>query len=86
MSADRIADESSSNHRFDPLTKMGTSPALALMANFPNSYAASNQYNLNPRISKAISACCIRRVAEMIRFLKEETLSLEYRAEWLAKQ
>ena len=84
---DRIAAESGESiHRFDAFKQIGIATPLAWMADYPNSYSASNDYVLNERIARAYTEARIRNLAEAFRFLKEETVSEEYHAEWLKKQ
>lgn len=84
---DRIAQESGDSvHRFDALAKHGITSPFAWMANYPNSYSGSNDYVFNERIARAITEYYEDKLAEVFRFIKEETISDEYHAEWLAKQ
>ena len=83
----RIAAENGESiHRFDALSANKLSSPFAWMANYPNSYSGSNDYRFNDRIAKAITEFYEPKLAESIRFLKNETISDEYHAEWLAKQ
>ena len=82
-----ITEESGDNtHRFDEMTKMGISSPVAWAANFPNSYGASNQFTVNERIAEVVSEIYIADTAKQFKFLKEETISEAYLAEWQAKQ
>ena len=84
---DRIAAESGDSiHRFDELSKHGITSPHSWAANYPNSYTGANDYALNERIAKAIAQFFEGKLAETFRFLKNETISDEYHAEWLAKQ
>lgn len=84
---DGIADESGdSTHRFDAFKDTGIKTHFAWMGNFPNSYGGTNQYVLNERIAKAFTEYRIPKLAERFRFLKNETVSDEYFAEWRPKQ
>ena len=84
---DGIADESGSSiHRFDAFKEHSIKTHLAWMADFPNSYGGDNQYVLNERIAKAFTEHRIPQMAAKFRFLKNETISDTYHAEWLAKQ
>ena len=84
---DGIGDESGDSiHRFDAFKKHAVSTHFAWMGDYPNSYTGSNEYVLNERIARAFTTCCIDHLAEAIKFLKEETVSNTYHAEWLAKQ
>ena len=84
---DGIADESGDSiHRFDEFKKYGIRTHLAWMADYPNSYNGDNDYVLNERIAKALTEHYISQIAERFRFLKNETISDTYFAEWRAKQ
>ena len=84
---DGIQDESSSStHRFDAFKEHGIGTHFAWMGNFPNSYTADNDYVLNERIAKAFTEHRIPQMAERFRFLKNETISDEFFAEWRPKQ
>ena len=87
MRLDGIADESGDNtHRFDAFNEYGIKTHFAWMGNYPNSYSASNGYKMNERIAKAFTEHRIPKMAAAFRFLKEETISNEYFAEWRPKQ
>ena len=84
---DGIRDESGESvHRFDDFAKYGINSPFTWMGNYPNSYHASNDYVLNERIAKAVALWSVDQLADKIRFLKNEHVSDEYHAEWLAKQ
>ena len=84
---DRISAESGDSvHRFDDFSKYGLTTPLSWMANYPNSYHGSNDYVLNERIAKAFTEYRIKDLAELFTFLKNETISDTYHAEWLQKQ
>lgn len=75
-----------STHRYDVFTENAITSPLAWGADFPNSYGGSNNYKVNERTAKAITEYYINKTAEHFRFLKNETVSTQYHAEWLAKQ
>ena len=84
---DLISAESGDNiHRFDAFSALQIDSPFSWMANYPNSYSGANQYELNERIAKAIAEYYPQKLAEQIRFLKNETVSDEFHKEWLAKQ
>ncbi len=84
---DGIAEESGdSTHRFDEFKKYGITTHFGWMGNYPNSYTGANDYVLNQRIAKEFTKYHIQDMAERFRFLKNETISDEYHAEWLKKQ
>ena len=84
---DRIAAESGlSVHRFDEFANHKISTHFAWMGDYPNSYGASNDYVINERIARAITEAYEAMLVDKLTFLKNETISDEYHAEWLAKQ
>ena len=84
---DRIREESGDSvHRFDELSRNKITSPLAWIANYPNSYSGSNDYRFNDQIARAIAEFYPPKLAEAIRFLKNETISDEFHAEWLKKQ
>ena len=56
------------------------------MAERPNSYACDIHYGMNERIARAIAEETISETAQAFKCLREETVSLEYHKQWLAKQ
>ena len=84
---DRIAAESGdSTHRFDAFAAHNIHTHFSWMGNYPNSYTASNDYVINERIARAVTEHYEQILLNTVRFLKNETISDEYHAEWLAKQ
>ena len=84
---DLIAAESGdSTHRFDDFAARNIKTHFAWMGNYPNSYTASTDYMINERIAKAVTEYCEDWLVQRLRFLKNETISDTYHAEWLAKQ
>jgi len=84
---DRIAAESGeSTHRFDAFSQNRIKTHFGWMGDYPNSYTASTDYMFNERIARAITEFYENLLVDQIRFLKNETISEEYHAEWLAKQ
>ena len=84
---DRISAESGDSiHRLDDLKAYGLYSPLTWMANYPNSYHGSNDYVLNERIARAYTEYRIRDLSKLFTFLKNETATTEYHAEWLKKQ
>jgi len=84
---DKIADESgTSTHRFDEFTKRKINSPFAWMANYPNSYAGDMHEGMNERIAEAMMEYSVQKAADVFRFLKHETISETYHAEWRAKQ
>ncbi len=84
---DKINQEDSSNiGRFNEITKRGINSPLAWMADVPNSYDCDSNFTTNERISRAICENSVQVLAEKIKFLKEETISDEFFAQWRKKQ
>ncbi|MBR5586638.1 MAG: creatininase family protein [Clostridia bacterium] len=83
---DKIAQESgSSTHRFDEFTKRKINSPFAWMADYPNSYAGDMHEGMNERIAGAMLEFSVRKMTEIIGFLKTETISDEYKKEWTEK-
>lgn len=83
---DKINDESgSSTHRFDEFSNLKINTPLAWMADYPNSYAGDSHEGMNERIARAMVEFSREKLKEVIRFLKEEDISLEYLEEWKNK-
>ena len=84
---DKVYDESyESTHRFDEFNKLRINTPFAWMANFPNSYEGDMHDGMNERIARAMVDYSVGKLCEVINFLKEETISDEYKKEWIAKQ
>ena len=84
---DKMDEESGqSTHRFDEFTKRKINSPFAWMANYPNSYAGDSHEGMNERIASAMMEYSVQKTAEVFKFLKEETVSVEYYKEWTAKQ
>lgn len=84
---DLIDSESGDSvHRFDELSNRKIISPFTWMADYPNSYTGANDYVLNERIAKAMAEKAAFGLADVFKFLKEETITNEYHAEWLAKQ
>ncbi len=80
------AESNESTHRFDAFNERKINTPFAWMANFPNSFEGDMHDGMNERIAKAMVDYSVKRLSEVIKFLKEETVSNEYKAEWLSKQ
>ena len=84
---DKVYDESyESTHRFDEFNKLRINTPFAWMANFPNSYEGDMHDGMNERIARAMVEYSVGKLCEIIKFLKTETVSDEYKKEWIAKQ
>ena len=84
---DKIYQESyESTHRFDEFSKRGIRSPFAWMANVPNSYEGDMHDGMNERIARAMVEYSTQRLVEVIKFLKTENISDEYKKEWLEKQ
>lgn len=87
LNMDRVMSESGDSiHRFDAFKEHGITTPLGWMADYPNSYHASNEYVLNQRIADAFAETQIAAMAKAFAFLKNEDISDTYHAEWLQKQ
>lgn len=58
---------------------------LVWMGDYPNSYTGSNDYVLNERNARAFTEHRIPQMVERFRFLKNETVSNEFHAQWRKK-
>ncbi len=84
---DKVYDEScESTHRFDEFNLRRINTPFAWMANFPNSYEGDMHDGMNERIARAMVDYSVKKLSEVIAFLKSEKVSDEYRKEWLEKQ
>lgn len=84
---DKINEESgSSTGRFDEFTRLKINTPYAWMADYPNSYAGDSHEGMSERIARAMVEYSAKRLCEVVRFLKNETISDEYKKEWLKKQ
>ncbi len=84
---DKVYDESNeSTHRFDQFSNMRINTPFAWMANYPNSYEGDMHDGMNERIARAMVIYSVNKLAQVIKFLKDETVSEEYRKEWEKKQ
>ena len=84
---DKVNQESyQSTHRFDEFSALRINTPFAWMANFPNSYEGDMHEGMNERIARAMVDYSVKKLCEVIKFLKEETISTEYKKEWLEKQ
>ncbi len=84
---DKVYDESyESTHRFDEFNKLRINTPFSWMANFPNSYEGDMHDGMNERIARAMVDYSVGKLCEVIKFLKNETVSYEYKKEWIAKQ
>ena len=83
---DKVYDESNeSTHRFDGFDRLKINTPFSWMANYPNSYEGDMHDGMNERIARAMVEYSTGKLAEVIKFLKEERISTEYRKEWEAK-
>ncbi len=84
---DKTNEESAENtHRFDAFNEHKIKTPFSWMANFPNSYEEQVFEGMNERIARAMVEYSTAKLCEVIRFLKDETVSEKYRQEWLEKQ
>lgn len=84
---DKITTESGESvHRFDEFAARKILTPFSWMADYPNSYAGDAHEGMNERIARAMVDFSVDSLCEVIRFLKNETISDEYQKEWLKKQ
>ncbi|MBR4031090.1 MAG: creatininase family protein [Clostridia bacterium] len=84
---DKANQESNlSTHRFDEFLSLKINTPFAWMANYPNSYEGDMHEGMNERIARAMVDYSVKKLAEVLKFLKEEKISSEYKKEWLEKQ
>jgi len=74
-----------SNKMFDEFTRKGIYTPFSWMGNYPNSYSADMHYGMNARIAKAMAQSTTDKLADIFKFLKEETISTEYHKQWIKK-
>ena len=83
---DKVYDESyESTHRFDDFSALKINTPFAWMANFPNSYEGEMHDGMNERIARAMVDYSVKKLTQVIKFLKEEKISEEYKKEWESK-
>ncbi|MBE6650621.1 MAG: creatininase family protein [Ruminococcaceae bacterium] len=80
------AESNESTHRFDAFSEKRINTPFAWMANYPNSYEGDMHDGMNERIARAMVEYSVKKLAEVIAFLKRENISTEYRNEWEKKQ
>lgn len=84
---DKVNQESySSTHRFDEFSNYRINTPFTWMANYPNSYEGDMHEGMNERIARAMVDYSVKKLSEVLKFLKNETVSDEYKQEWLSKQ
>ena len=80
---DKINQESGeSQHRFDKFAQMKVNSAFTWMADYPNSYSGDAHEGMNERIARAMVEYSTEKLENIIKFLKEEDISLSYLKEW----
>ena len=79
------AEDGYTTRRFAELSAHGIESPFTWMADYPNSYTGA-AHPINERIARAFVDVEVETIADTVRFLKNETISDEYHAEWLAKQ
>jgi len=84
---DKVYDESyESTHRFDGFTSLKINSPFAWMANHPNSYEGEMHDGMNERIARAMVDYSVKKLKEVISFLKADTVAHKYKKEWLEKR
>ena len=77
--------DGTSTHRWDGFSKRGIYSPFGWMANYPNSLTADYHAGMNERIARAMTEAIVNVLADVFKFLKEETVSLEFYKEWAEK-
>lgn len=77
--------DGTSTHLFDEFDNLGLYTPFAWMGNYPNSYEGDFHAGMNERIARAMGERTVSQTAEMFKFLKNETISVEYHKQWLKK-
>lgn len=80
------AESGQSVHRFDAFADLKINTPYAWMADYPNSYAGDMHEGMNERIARAMVEFSVDKLLGVVRFLKDETISDNYKEEWLKKQ
>lgn len=84
---DKINQEScESTHRFDEFSNMRINTPYAWMGNFPNSVEGDMHEGMNERIARAMVEFSVDKLAKVLKFLRDEEISAQYKAQWLRKQ
>lgn len=78
--------EPDNNSAFAAYAALGLYIPFARFAERPGFVSFQKHEGLNARIAKALFELSASLLAESVRFLKEESVSDEYHAQWLAKQ
>ena len=74
-----------SSHRFDEFSKHKIYTPFGWMGNYPDSLTSDYHEGMNERIAAVMEERAVEQLAGAFKFLKEETVSDEYYAEWAAK-
>lgn len=84
---DKVYENSNkSTHLFDEFSEKRINSPFAWMANYPDSYEGDMHDTMNERIARAMVEYSVSRLVDVIKFLKEENVSYEYKKKWLEKQ
>ncbi len=83
---DKIRDlDGHSTHKYDEFYKNGIKAANAWSGDFPNMYEGDPHDGMNERIAKAMMEAAAEKLASQIKFIKEENITREARAEKMKK-
>ena len=74
-----------SNGLFDGFSQRKIYTPFGWMGNYPGSLSATYHPGMNERIAKVMAERAVEDLAEVFKFLKEETVSREYYKQWAAK-
>ena len=79
------ARNGSCTYRWEEFSKRSIYSPFGWMANFPDSLSADYHEGMNERIAKAMTESVVEYLADVINFLKSETISDQMYDEWAAK-
>jgi len=83
---DKMNDvDGTSTGLYDDFSKLKIGTPFSWMASYPNSLGCDAHEGLNARIAKAMGERVTSQIQEVFAFLKNETVSEEYRKQWVEK-
>lgn len=77
--------DGSSTHLFDEFQRLKIKSPMIWGGSYPNAFEGDSHPGINARIARAYAEKTIATTAEVIRFLKEETVSMAYFAQYQQK-
>ncbi|MBQ2877239.1 MAG: creatininase family protein [Clostridia bacterium] len=79
------AKDGTNRHVWDEFGKRSIYSPFGWMANFPDSLSADYHEGMNERIAHAMTEASVNNLADVISFLKEETISENFYNQWAEK-